>query len=205
MAAAAALGLAGCDFGGGGGGGGSSWDFGSNDTAVVVCIGDSITEGTCAPAGAPYPSRLGAMSGKSVANEGVCGALSDDGVGRVGGLLKSYKPGYLCIFYGANDATRGHSVSDVIANLRSMVQSAKSNKTLPLIATLLPMYDSHGLFDGNAEDISNAIRTMAKEEGARLVDLRAEFGSDRTLIQEDGLHPSDTGTQIIAAAFNDKI
>ena len=188
-----------------GGGGSSTPDVGSNDINTVVCLGDSITEGECVPAGAPYPARLGGLSGKSVVNQGSCGEKSGSGAARADGVLDKYKPGYICILYGANDAIFDRPTADVVANIRSIVQSAKANQTVPLVATLLPMYDGHAFANGNAKDISAGIRQMASEEGARLVDLEAEFGDDRSLLQEDGLHPSDSGTQLIALAFNDKI
>ena len=46
---------------------------------------------------------------------------------------------------------------------------------------------------------------MAEEEGVRLVDLEKEFGSDQSLLQSDGLHPSDSGTQLIATLFAEAI
>jgi lysophospholipase L1-like esterase len=188
-----------------GGGGSSTPDVGDNDINTVVCLGDSITDGDCVPAGPNYPSRLAGMSGKSVINQGSCGEKSGSGAGRAGGVLDKYSPGYMCILYGANDAIFDRPTGDVVANIRSIVQSCKANQTVPLVATLLPMYDSHGFANGNAQDISAGIRQMAGEEGVALVDLEKEFGDDRSLLQADGLHPSDSGTQLIALAFNDRI
>lgn len=185
--------------------GDSTPDVGSNKIGVVLCLGDSITDGTCAPAGAPYPSRLAALSGKSVINEGVCGSTSDLGASRVKDLLDRNKPGYLCILYGINDLDFGRDQSEVLDNLRYMIEAAKANKTIPLVATLLPTYDSHAFARARVQDCNREIRKLADSAGARLVDLEKEFGSDRSLIQEDGLHPSDSGTQLIALSFNDKI
>lgn len=196
--------LSACETGSSGGGD-STPDVGDNDINTVVCFGDSITDGECVPAGPPYPARLGGLAGKNAINAGSCGEKTEHGVDRVGGLLSKYSPGYICILEGANDAIFDRPTGDVVNNLRSMVQAAKANKTVPLIATLLPMYDGHAFANGSAKDISAGIRQMAKEEGAILVDLEAEFGSDRSLLQEDGLHPSDSGTQLIALAFNDRI
>src|ERR1700690_3200785 len=79
------------------GGGGSSTppDVGNNDINTVACMGDSITQGQCVPAGAPYPARLGSLTGKNVINQGVCGAKSSDGANAVNGVLSEFKPGYL--------------------------------------------------------------------------------------------------------------
>lgn len=193
-----------CSCEGGGGGGGSD-DVGDNDKNTIVCIGDSITQGKCAPAGAPYPSRLAGLSGKNVINAGVCGERSFDTAPRAPGVLAKHKPGYMCLLIGANDASFGDDPVAVGEDVRSIIQAAKAQKTIPLVATLLPTYDPHGYSDNAGRKISDIIRSVAKEEGARLVDLRAEFGSDRSLIQDDGLHPSDSGTQLIALSFNDKI
>jgi lysophospholipase L1-like esterase len=204
LALIAGLLAASCDSGGGGDGN-DDVDVGSNDINTVVCMGDSITQGRCVPAGSPYPSRLASLSGKNVINQGVCGDKSDGGASRVGGVLNRYSPGYLVILYGANDAIFDRSLDSVVGNIRRMIQAAKGNQTVPIVCTLLPMYDVHAFAAGNARAYSAAIRGLAKEEGARLVDLEKEFGGDRALLQADGLHPSDAGTQVIALAVNDAI
>ena len=188
----------------GGGGGGSSFDFGDNDPNVVVAMGDSITDGVCVPAGAPYPDRVAALSGKRVINQGSCGEKSSEGASRVNSVLNSANPGYLFILYGTNDALYGDP-SAVKENLRAMIQAAKNNKTLPVIATLTPMYDKYAYGNSDAKGISREIRNLANEEGIPLVDLEAEFGSDRSLTHPDGVHLSDSGTQLIALSFNDQL
>ena len=195
---------AGCD-GGGGGGGNSAPDVGDNDINTVLCVGDSITDGECVPAGAPYPSRLGGLTGKRVVNAGACGEKSGGGAERIGGLLARHKPGYVCILYGANDAIFDRDIGNVDSHLRTIVQACLDNKSVPIIATLTPLYDGHAFARGSAREISADIRGLAKEMGARLADLENEFGSNRDFIQDDGLHPSDSGTQLIALTFNDRI
>lgn len=190
-----------CDDGGGGG----KPDVGDNDINTVLCIGDSITDGECVPDGASYPSRLSDMAKKKVINAGSCGEKSSGGEARIGALLARHNPGYVCILYGANDAIFGHSTGSLISNLRGMIAACKANKSIPIIATLTPMRDGHAFANGTASDYSDAIRLLAKEEKVRLADLRKEFGDNRDFIQADGLHPSDSGTQLIALTFNDKI
>jgi lysophospholipase L1-like esterase len=190
---------------GGGGGGDSEPDVGDNDINKVLCVGDSITDGGCAPAGAPYPARLGGFAGKSTINEGICGSTSGTGAERMNSLLSRFKPGYVCILYGANDIGFGRSIQSIENNLRFMVQAAKANQSVAIIATMYETYDSHKFLSGGIRDLNERIRAIAKEEGARLVDLQAEFGTERTFIQPDGLHPSDSGTELIALSFNDRI
>lgn len=192
-----------CDDGGGGGS--KKADVGDNDINTILCIGDSITDGECVPAGDPYPARLAARTKKKVVNAGACGEKSGGGASRLGGLLGRHKPGYVCILYGANDAIFGRSVESFIGNIQSMVDQCRANKSIPIIATLTPVYDGHRFAAGEVTAYSEAIRALAKDQKIRMADLLKEFGTNRDFIQPDGLHPSDSGTQLIALAFDDRI
>ena len=195
--------LAGCGSDGSGSGGGNT-DFGSNNGQVVVALGDSIVAGVDG-GGAPWPARLSGLSGKTVINAGVGGEESGGALSRCGGLLAGYKPGYLLILTGANDAIMSSSVDNAVAHIRAMVQAAKANGTVPIVATLLPMIGEHSIFDGSAQRISAGLREVASSEGVALVDLHGEFGDAGSLLIGDGLHPNDAGNQIIALAFNDAL
>jgi lysophospholipase L1-like esterase len=192
----AALLLAGCEDGGGGSGNGG--DFGNNDPNVYVAMGDSITAGG-------YPAVLAGMLGKPVINRGVGGAGSADGAARVQGILNSYKPGYLLILYGANDATHGHDPEATIGYLRSIIQTAKANKTVPVIGTLTPMSAEHAAYDAAASSLSAMIRAMAGEEKAAVADLESAFGGRSEYLEADGLHPNAAGTALIAQTFYDAL
>lgn len=194
----------GCDSGGDGDGS-SNQDFGDNDPGRVVALGDSITEGICVPAGAPYPSRLAELSGKDVVNEGLCGERSAGGASRIGGVLNRYKPGYIVILYGANDAIYGMGSEQLINNLRNMCNAAIANKTVPILATCLPMYDSHAFANGTVLSYNPLIRDLGKELGIKVVDMEKEFGTERSFLLPDGLHPSDSGNQLMALSVNDKL
>jgi len=192
------LALAGC------GGGSGTVDFGSNDGRVIVALGDSIVQGV-EGGGAPWPARLAGLSGKTVINAGVGGEESGGALNRCASLLATHRPGYLLILTGANDAIMGSSTAAAVENIRAMVQTAKANGSVPVVATLLPMIGEHGIFDGAARRISAGLRTLADAEGVALVDLQSEFGEGAGLLIGDGLHPNDAGNQLIALAFNDAL
>lgn len=201
---AAALVLAACDDGGSGGGGGVSGDIGDNNPNVYLAIGDSVTGGGNG-GGAPYPPRLATLTGKVVINEGRDSESTGKAAGRVAGLLAANKPAALLIDLGAVDLIESRGINTAVANLRSIIRAAKANKTIPVIATLTPMSGSHSLWADGARQLSARIRSIASEEGARLVDLESEFGSGNGLILGDGLHPNDTGNQLMAEAFKDRL
>ena len=194
------LGLAGC--GGGDSPSSTSTDVGANNPNVVVALGDSITQGVDG-GGTPWPARLASLSGKTVVNAGIGGEESASALSRIGGLLNAYQPGYIIILTGANDAITGRSTDDAVANIHAMVLAAKANKTVPIVATLLPMVGEHGIYDSAAQRISAGVRNIASAEGITVVDLNAEFTDPVNQLISDGLHPNDLGNQIIALAFND--
>ena len=171
----------------------------------MVALGDGITEGICRPDGTPYPVRLRGLSGKDVINEGRCDERSGGGASRISGVLSRYQPGYIVILYGANDAIAGFGTDVVINNLRSMCNAAIANQTVPLLGTCLPMYGGFSSVNGRLQAYNASIRALAKELGIRVVDFEKEFGSERSLIQGDGVHPSNAGLQVMALAVNDRL
>lgn len=191
--------ICGCEDDGGGD------DVGDNNRDLVVCIGDSITKGYRCD-GAPYPTQLAALSGKTVRNMGVPGARASAGVSKIASAL-SCKPGYVCILYGANDAIMdgGSSASSVKASLQVMIAACKANKSIPIIATTTPMIRGHSLFDSGVRTINEAIRNLADEEGVRIVDLYPAFEGGEAYIGVDGLHPNAAGAELIAQKFNEEL
>ncbi len=172
----------------------AGFDFGNNNPNVIVCCGDSITEGG-------FPSVLAGMTGKTTINLGVGGHKSSNGVGEVGRALQRYSPGYVILLYGANDIIHQVNPNVTIGNLRSMIQRAKANGSIVIIGTLTPMYSSYGIFMDDIRKLNDAIVKLASEEGARIARVDRAFGGNRDLIGADGLHPSAAGRDVIADAF----
>lgn len=179
----------------------SDHDFGNNNPDVYVAMGDSITSGLGYSSVEPYPAKLSAMLGKTVINKGHGGDLSSDGKSDVNSVLANYKPGYLLILYGVNDIIYSYGTDHIIANLRAIIQAAKANKTVPVIATLTPAFGSHAYMTGGINDLNASIRLMAAEEGVSVADLDSAFGWNSDYILSDGLHPNDEGNELIATTF----
>lgn len=191
------------------GGGGNSYgdhDFGDNDKNTVVALGDSITAGyVCDSETEAFPSRIAGMTGLNVINAGKSAEQSSSAAGRAGGLMDKYKPGFILIFTGHNDAIFDRSESSVIGNIRAIIQAAQNRKVVPIVATLVPIGSPRTFATRPARNYSEGIRNLAKEMGVPLVDIEKEFGGNAESLQCDGLHPNDEGSVIIAAAFADKL
>ena len=178
-----------------------SRDIGDNDPNTLVAIGDSITAGTLVSVS--YPSRLSGILGKNVVNAGVPGALSSSAGGQAQSAM-GRNPAYLLIMFGTNDVFREIDPGTVAANVRAAVRVAKANSTIPVVATIPPNLRSE-FQNGLVNSYNSRLRSMAASEGALLANVNGEFGSGSGLIQDDGFHPNDTGTQIIAFTFADAV
>ena len=203
--------LAACNNGGDGGL--SNKNPGANDLNVVVAFGDSITQGSecrCVP----YPARLSGMIGKIVYNTGIGGSEAAGNIGRTQSAINKYHPAFMLILYGVNDVIMGHNVNGILGALNEMVLICKQNNVVPVLATYPVPIAGHKLFAYNTIMLNNGIRTISEANDIHCVDLEIEFGGEKDpatdwvvpnplLYEPDGLHPNDTGTQIMALAFAD--
>lgn len=172
---------------------GDGHDFGDNNPEVVLVMGDSISAGGYS-GGPPWPSRFADMVGKTVVNYGVPGANSIDGAGRISRAINSIKPGYVIIWYGANDAIQSISVDSTDRAINYMVDVAKTNKVIPVVINVMPMAGGRSIFNGTVDRINERIKSIK----AKKVNAHKLVNSDPFLYLEDGLHLSDTGENAIA-------
>lgn len=143
-------------------------DAGGNNTNVIVCLGDSITD-------TGYPADLAKLTGMTAYEEGIRGERSSGGASRIDGVLAGYKPAYICILYGANDVLNHLPPATVTGNLEAMVIAAQANGTIPILATLTPMFGPREAYAADARATSAAIRELAGRLGVPLADLEKAF------------------------------
>ncbi len=203
--------LAGC--GGGGDSGLSNSDPGNNDLNVVAAFGDSITMGNMCSC-APYPARLAGLIGKTAVNAGIHGTMASESVERTQAVISQNRPAFMLILYGVNDIIHGKGSTGAVRSLREMVEICRQNHVVPALATYPIPFGSHEVFAEGTRALNLGIRALAEELRVPCVDLEIEFRetadpldgisvTDRSLMQDDGLHPNDAGTQVIALAFAD--
>jgi lysophospholipase L1-like esterase len=176
-------------------------------TDRILAFGDSVTEGYPFKLAESYPARLEALLQAEypsqtidVENAGFGGERTDEGRRRLPGMIKPAHDLVIILegYNGLNSVATNSQAND----LRAMVQIAKDAGKQVILSTLTPI---HAPNDKDPTALNARIRSIAADEGAVLVDLFAAFGSDKSLISSDGLHPSRAGYQRMAEAYFDAI
>ena len=186
-----------------------------------LAFGDSMTQGHSATiASRPmdltpvtsYPSLLErelrsiyTAQDVRVTNSGRSGEWVEDGEFRFRTELQVLQPDAVLLLEGANDlATYGEKgIDPSLDALDYMIQLARVQGAAVFVATLPPQRPG-GARAASAKlvPIFNAgIRRVATRRGAVLVDLEAAFGTDYSLLSEDGLHPNSGGYELMARQF----
>ena len=228
-----------CGGGGGGGGGGGPTGIGLEDldadgNVYILAFGDSITRGqgdgvrsNHVPAIdiAGYPARLRDLAGVPVANFGVPGERTSQGVDRLPAILSRNRADYVIILEGVNDLLPGRDV-DTIGNLRAMVDQTFIAGAQPILATLTPTCCNHSFSApiGSIQHLNAQIQNLAVTHAAELttatgvevvipvIDFFSAFipptvpptpptiDASSGLLFEEGLHPTPAGYDVMAVA-----
>jgi lysophospholipase L1-like esterase len=136
-----------------------------------------------------------------VTNRGRGGERVQEGAIRIGDVLRGDRPGFILIMEGTNNASHCDDSLVIVGALRTMVERAKANKTIPLLGTIPPNFRN----DPCAHDViaraNGLIRGLASAEGIVLADIFNGM-NDRNLFglgsDRDPLHPNDQGYRVMA-------
>jgi len=167
---------------------------------LLVCFGDSLTEGYGTEAGQSYPDYLqddlDALGYHyQVVNEGVSGATSKDGVTRVEGIA-GMKPAVVIVEFGGNDGLRGQSVNDIRANLDKIVSTLKASGAKVVLAgiSLPPDYGPDYVTQFTA-----IYPQLAKKYHIPVLPflLQGVFGVEG-MMQQDLTHATSKGNKVVA-------
>jgi acyl-CoA thioesterase-1 len=170
------------------------------DERVVVCLGDSLTEGYGLAPEQSYPSLLERMLRESghavrVVNAGVSGSTSASAASRLRWQLRS-RPDVVVIALGANDGLRGVDVTATEANLSTAIDLARQSGARVLLAGMKipPNYGPE--YTAAFEALFPA---LAKRHRVALLPFLLEgVAANPELNLPDGIHPNARGTEIVA-------
>lgn len=166
----------------------------------IACFGDSITAGYGVAPGQSYPDYLQAgLDARGyhyqVINQGISGNTTKDAVERVSDVLQLH-PTVVIVELGGNDGLRGLPISATRANLDTIVSALQQAGIKVLLAgiTLPPNYGADYIHQFNAVFQEVA----AKHRVVLLPMLYAHVYNVPNAIQEDGIHPTAKGAELVA-------
>jgi acyl-CoA thioesterase-1 len=195
-----------------------------------VAFGDSITAGALSEfdggfiigdVANAYPTVLLSMLRQynapqsfTVINQGVPGETARVGIDRLPGVLSTHRPQVVMLLEGINDLNFDVPVNQVASNVQYLVQTARLFNCTVLVATMPQTYYSVDPNTGrvrynSTEKIvpfnTEVRRLVSGLQNVHIVDIYSAFGSDRSLMGGDGLHPSPAGYQRMAQVYHQRI
>lgn len=164
--------------------------------STLLVMGDSLSAAHNLRQEAGWVSLLENQLSKShpdikVVNASVSGETSQGGLSRFTTLVLQYKPRWVILELGANDALRGYPLQQTTSNLESMVKQAQqSNAKVLLVGNQIPQ--NYGkryteMFFRLYEKIAD------KYKLAYLPFMLEGIALNKNLMQDDGLHPNKEG------------
>ena len=191
-----------------------------------VAFGDSITFGTLSSFDGlflfdvpshSYPVRLElgldvhhAPQNFVVANFGNPGetVTASATFTRYQNVLGSERPQAVLLLEGVNDLNLGVGQPAISNALGQMLDYATLRGMPVLIATMPRIYDTSTIDrpDERIVPFNDEVRRLASaRQNVHIVDLYAAFGTNRSLMGGDGLHPTPEGYEVMATTFLDAI
>lgn len=170
---------------------------------VIDCFGDSITAGLGIQPGQTWPDDLQANLDRrgyhyKVVNSGISGNTSKDGMGRLKDVIALH-PAIVIVEFGGNDGLRGIPIADTRRNLDTIVSTLLHSGIKVVLAgiTLPPNYGSDYI-----RPFDETFRLIAAKYHVPLLPmLYAHVYTVPGAIQEDGIHPTAKGAQLLADNF----
>jgi lysophospholipase L1-like esterase len=195
----------------------------------IIFLGDSITQGGTQPDGyVTLVSRSIAVAyprhGIQVLGAGRGGNRVPDLLARLDRDVLSKQPSLVVIYIGINDVwhwtkpdpktnqpRQGTTAADYEAGLRKMIQQVQAVQARVMLCTPSVIGERVDASDPNhrmLEQYSAIVRTVAKDTGAPLVDLRQAFiahlrehnaaQADRGILTQDTVHLNKRGNRLVA-------
>lgn len=175
----------------------------------IVALGDSVTYGAGVARRLAYPARLARALDLKVYNAGLNGDTAPSGLARLERDALSHHPDIVLIGFGLNDS--GLYAPGVPQTpparfreaLTRMAQRVRGRSATPVLLAPNPV-DAERARTNGAQTKSwgkydRIVRQVAMAEETPLVDLKAAFGDDLSLLA-DGIHPTAEGYARIAVA-----
>lgn len=166
----------------------------------IVILGDSLTAGLGLPMAQTFPSRLQRHLDDeglpyTIVNAGISGDTSAGGLSRLDWALDG-DVRVLVVALGGNDGLRGLPATELTRNLSTIIEQAQARGVTVVLAGMEapPNYgfqyiaDFHKVYPALAKKYRVALIPFLLDGVAGISDLN----------QNDGIHPTGEGAQIVA-------
>jgi len=166
---------------------------------IIVAFGDSLTAGLRVDPNETYPAVLARRIKDAgypyrMINAGVSGETTAGGLRRVPVILEN-RPEIVILELGANDGLRGLSIDQTEKNLAAIIELLQKENVRVVLAgmKLPPNYGRE-----YTQAFENIFPKLAARYRLTLIPFFLEgVATQPALNQEDGLHPTAQGYQII--------
>jgi acyl-CoA thioesterase-1 len=163
----------------------------AEESKVIVCFGNSYTEGLGAAPSEAYPAILEKRLQRiNVINAGVSGETAEEGLLRIEGDVLSRNPDLVIVEFGTNEAFRGYPVEEAIGNIERIVQRITSQEISVIIVGLR--------FGHFQENLDQGLKAVAAKYKTGLVLDALQGILDNPSLKSDSYHPNSKGYQILA-------
>lgn len=173
-----------------------------NKKMNILFFGTSLTAGLGLDASEAYPAviqqKIDSLNlNYKVINGGLSGETSAGGKSRINWLLKQPIDIFV-LELGANDGLRGISVSETKTNLQAIINKVKA-KYPDAVLVMEGMQMPPNMGETYTKDFKEIFSSLAKENDMIYVPFLLEgVGGIAKLNQNDGIHPTKEGQQILA-------
>lgn len=172
---------------------------GTGKPITLLALGDSLTAGYGLAKGEGYPPKLeAALRDKGmdvrVVNAGVSGDTSAGGRARLDWALAD-NPDAAIVALGANDALRGLEPKQMYDNLKAILTKLKDKNIAVLLAGMKAPPNMGPEYGAEFEEV---YARLAQEFDVVFYPFLLDgVAADRTLNQDDGVHPTAEGYDVL--------
>lgn len=168
---------------------------------VILCFGNSLTEGYGLKSEEAYPALLQEKVDNNgynynVVNAGISGETTAGGKNRLSWVLKENVKVFI-LELGANDGLRGIPLRETTDNLQEIIDTVKAKvPDAKIIIAGMQIPPNIGIDYTN--DFKEIFPTLADSNNIHLIPFLLEgVAGDPALNQEDGIHPTPEGTKVV--------
>jgi acyl-CoA thioesterase-1 len=169
---------------------------------TIVFFGNSLTAGYGLSPEQAFPALIQKKIDSigllyQVVNAGVSGETSSGGKTRIDWILQQPVDIFI-LELGANDGLRGILLSETKKNLQQIIDKVKAKyPTAKLVFAGMQIPPSMG--QAYTTEFKNIFTDLAKRNAMTLIPFLLEgVGGEPELNQQDGIHPNEAGSRIVA-------